>query len=270
VDLIEVLAAKYAAERPAWGHRKVAAMMRVDGITVSDSTVERALRRRNLLLPQGFRADVKAMARARRQVFHEPPTHRNRVWQMDFSEFETTRGGIWRIVAIIDYAAKYCLAAQVNATSRAEDAIACIAAAIGEASDLLGLLDLREDREVIDLVEETTGEILGTAPVPIALVTDNGSAFKAKSFAALFAREDPLLRHIRTKVRSPQTNGVIERFFGTAKYEHLYRAEIADAGALSAELERFRTDYNNTRPHQSLGYKTPILAYLQGETLQDS
>jgi transposase InsO family protein len=25
---------------------------------------------------------------------------------------------------------------------------------------------------------------------------------------------------------SPQTNGVIERFFGTLKYEHLYRARI--------------------------------------------
>jgi transposase InsO family protein len=30
-----------------------------------------------------------------------------------------------------------------------------------------------------------------------------------------------LLKHIRTRVHSPQTNGVIERFFGTAKYEHL-------------------------------------------------
>jgi putative transposase len=27
-------------------------------------------------------------------VFHAPPTARNRVWQTDFSEFETTAGGI--------------------------------------------------------------------------------------------------------------------------------------------------------------------------------
>jgi transposase InsO family protein len=32
-------------------------------------------------------------------------------------------------------------------------------------------------------------------------------------------------------VRSPQTNGVVERFFGTLKYEHLYRATIGDGDA---------------------------------------
>jgi transposase InsO family protein len=117
----------------------------------------------------------------------------------------------------------------VTPTSRAADAVACVRSAISEACDLLGLSDLREDREQIDLLEENTGEILGTAPVPIALVTDNGPAFKAHEFAALFRGEDPLLKHIRTRVHSPQTNCVIERFFGTAKYEHLYRAPIGTA-----------------------------------------
>lgn len=51
VDAAEVLAAKYASDWPAWGHRKIAAMMRADGHIVSTSTVERALRRRGLLLP---------------------------------------------------------------------------------------------------------------------------------------------------------------------------------------------------------------------------
>lgn len=270
VDLIEAVAAKYAADRPAWGHRKIAAMMRADGHQVSDSTVERALRRRHLLLPPGFRADAKTMARARRQVFHDPPTHRNRVWQMDFSEFETINGGIWRLCAVIDYVAKYCLAATVTPTSRAADAVACVLAAINEACDLLGLSDLREDRELMDLLDEDTGEILGTTPVPIALVTDNGPAFRADQFATLFRGEDPLLKHVRTRVRSPQTNGVIERFFGTAKYEHLYRAPIGDGAALCVEMTLFRNDYNTLRPHQAIGYKTPLLAYLQGSTLQES
>ena len=105
-DAIEVLAAKYAADWPAWGHRKIAALLRADGHVVSTSTVERALRRRGLLLPRGYRADRRAWAKLRRQVFHDPPTRRNRVWQTDFSEFETTGGGIWRICAVIDYATK--------------------------------------------------------------------------------------------------------------------------------------------------------------------
>jgi putative transposase len=114
VDAIEAVAAKYAADWPAWGHRKIAAMMRADGHQVSTSTVGRALRRRGLLLPTGFRADRRSWARLRKRVFQDPPRQRNRVWQMDFSEFETARGGIWRICAVIDDATKYCLAAPVT------------------------------------------------------------------------------------------------------------------------------------------------------------
>jgi putative transposase len=74
--------------------------------------------------------------------------------------------------------------------------------------------------------------------------------------------DDPLLRHVRTRVRSPQTNGVIERFFGTLKYEHLYRAPIDDGGALAMETARFRDIYNRIRPHQALGDRTPSQVYL--------
>jgi len=45
---------------------------------------------------------------------------------VDFSEFETARGGIWRIGAVIDYATKYCLAATVTPTSRGPDALGCL------------------------------------------------------------------------------------------------------------------------------------------------
>jgi transposase InsO family protein len=31
---------------------------------------------------------------------------------------------------------------------------------------------------------------------------------------------------VRTRHRAPKTNGVVERFFGSLKYEHLYRLEI--------------------------------------------
>jgi len=142
VDAAEALAAKYASDWPAWGHRKIAAMMRADGHAVSTSTVERALRRRGLLLPRGFRADRKSWAALRRKVFHDPPTVRNRVWQTDFSEFETAGGGIWRICAVIDYATKYCLAAAITPTGRGSDALAGLHAAVAEAERVLELDDL--------------------------------------------------------------------------------------------------------------------------------
>jgi len=252
VDAAEAPAAKYASDWPAWGHRKIAAMMRADGLEVSTSTVERALRRRGLLLPRGFRADRKSWAALRRKVFDDPPTERNRVWQTDFSEFETTGGGIWRICAVIDYATKYCLAARITPTGRGSDALACLDAAVDEAERVLGLDDLRDDRGELELVDENTGEVIDMVPAPIAVVSDNGSCFRGETYQSAFAGDDPLLRHVRTRVRSPQTNGVIERFFGTLKYEHLYRAPIDDGGALAMETARFRDIYNRIRPHQAL------------------
>lgn len=261
VDRIEELAAKYAQEWPAWGYRKIGALMRADGHEVTNSSVQRALRRRGLLLPQGFRADRKSWAALRRQVFHDPPTERNRVWQTDFSEFETANGGIWRISAVIDYVSKYCLAITVTPTSRGRDAVRCIRLAVEEATHILNLADLRLDRGEMDVFDDQDN-IIGHTPAPIAIVSDNGPCYRGKDFQTLFTGQDPLLRHIRTRIKTPQTNGVIERFFETLKYEHLFRGYIGDGDALDMEAHRFRIIYNTIRPHQAIHDRTPQQAYL--------
>ena len=200
-------------------------MMRADGHAVSTSTVERALRRRGLLLPRGFRADRKSWAALRRKVFRDPPSERNRVWQTDFSEFETIGGGIWRICAVIDYASKYCLAVTVTPTARGVDVLACLQRAVAEAHRATGLADLRADRGLMDVLDPD-GAVIGQIPAPIAVVSDNGPCFRGEVFAQAFHDQafhgpdtggDPLLRHVRTRVKSPQSNGVVERFFGTLK-----------------------------------------------------
>jgi putative transposase len=44
----------------------------------------------------------------------------------------------------------------------------------------------------------------------MALVSDNGSCFRGESYWAAFAGDDPLLRNVRTRVRSSQTNRVVD------------------------------------------------------------
>lgn len=78
---IEPVAAKYAADWPAWGNRKIHAMMAADGITMSVSTVERAMRRRGLLQPIDYQGERRELAKARRAAFAEPPVRCNQVWQ---------------------------------------------------------------------------------------------------------------------------------------------------------------------------------------------
>lgn len=54
---------------------------------------------------------------------------RRRVWQTDFSESETTGGGIWRLCAAIHYATD-CLDITVTRTGSGVDALACPAAVV--------------------------------------------------------------------------------------------------------------------------------------------
>ena len=84
---------------------------------------------------------------------------------------------------------------------------------------------------------------------------------RGRLFKTAFAGPDPLLRHVRTRVRSPQTAGVVERFFDTLKDEHICRGVIADGDALETEVHRFRILYNTVRPHEALDDRTPNTAY---------
>lgn len=247
---IEQPAAQLALEWPAWGHRKIWALLRADGIRTSQSTVLRALAARGLIQPPGYQRERRELARQRREAFVEPVTRRNRVWQMDFSEFETAGQGVWNLGGIVDYAAKLALGCPISTTKTARDAIAALEAARDHAGELLGR-PLLEDCTCPD-----TGEI-----VPLILVSDNGSCFRAADFAR-HLRARPEFRHVRTRVKSPETNGQIERFFGAAKYEHLYRYEISDGLELDAHLERFLDDYNHRRPHEAIDFGLPIDAYL--------
>jgi putative transposase len=57
----------------------------------------------------------------------------------------------------------------------------------------------------------------------------------------------------------------VGRFFGTLKYEHLYRATIGDGNALAVEVNLFRHTHNTLRPHQALDERIPHAAYLAVE-----
>ena len=202
-------------------------------------------------MPVRYEAEQRANAKARKAVFVEPPTRRNRIWQMDFSDFETSTGGNWQIGPIVDYVTKYALTIQVTGTQTGRDAVSALAAAIEEAERLLG------HPLINDCTDPETKEVH-----PLVIVTDNGPAFKSDQFIRFIAGH-PELVHVRTRYRAPQTNGVAERFIRSLKYEHLYRQEIATGHDLAEECERYRDLYNQVRPHQSLAYATPEQAHTK-------
>lgn len=253
LDAIEELAAELAGRYSAWGHRKIWAMLRADGVAVSVSSVARAMKRRDLLLPIRYQRERRAYAAARKAAFATPPNRRNRVWQMDFTEFETIAGGTWRICCVVDYATKVVLAAQLAATAKGRDAVAALKAAIRRAEELL-CHELADD-----CVDLETGEI-----ERLRVVTDNGAAFKSDVFWR-FVSGQPYLEHIRTRHYAPETNGVVERFNQSLKYEHLYQREVEHAATLAEEVEAFLVLFNEVRPHESLGQRRPLVIH-RGES----
>lgn len=250
-DGIRAVIVELALKYPMWGHRKIAWLARHEhGLLVAQATCLRILREAGLVLPVDYVRERRDLAGARREAFVELPTRRNRVWQMDFFELETSGGGTWRSGDVIDYATKLVLAGPVTATQTHRDATASVQAAIEQAEQLLGCPLLE------DLTDPTTGEI-----TPVFLVTDNGPCFKAAAFARFIASR-PELTHIRTRKRSPQTNGVIERYHGAIKVEWLWRDLPADGAEMTVMVSDFRDLYNAVRPHEHLAGDRPLERYL--------
>jgi len=255
-DAIETDAKTLAGDFDGWGHRKLAELKRVgvDQVNpgeVSDSTMYRVLARNDLCLPANYTAEVRQLAGLRKETFVTPPMRRNRLWQADFSEYETSAAGVWNLGGVVDYWAKVALACEVTIRKTTKDAIWFFEAALAEVETLLGI------DWVEDLTDPDTGEI-----AKLRIVTDNGPCFKSAGFAGWVASKRHII-HVRTRNRAPWTNGVIERFFGAAKYERLYRREITDVLALAAEASNFRNVYNTIRPHETLNMGRPIDRYRQ-------
>lgn len=140
-------------------------------------TVHRILDERRLLNGRRYQAERRELVRARKQAFHDPPTRRNRVWQTDFSQFETRAGGTWQLSGVLDYAAKFCLTCPVTATKTWREAVAALEAARERADEVLGA------PLITDLVDRDSGELS-----PIKVVTDNGPCYKAGVLRATSAR----------------------------------------------------------------------------------
>jgi putative transposase len=205
----------------------------------------------SILLEATYQRERRQLAARRKAAFATEPTGPNQVWQLDFSEFETTAGGTWRLAGCRDYWSKYELGWHVAPTANQHDAIAAVELALAEAERLAG-------RPLIDLAER---DAEGNALPLVTIVTDNGGPFRSFRFEAFIATH-PELRHVRTRVKTPGQNGSRERGFGSLKYERLFLEEIPDALDLVAHAEDYRIDYNTVRPHEALAWNRPLDVHL--------
>jgi putative transposase len=169
------------------GTCKINALMRADGYNVFVSTVERRCGGGTCYSPRECQAERRELAKTRKAAFAEPPTGANQVRQLDFTEFETITGGLWRI------AGRGGLLLEIRvrlAPSQDVQRSGCHHSGPGghDGGRPPGRTVLAEQ-----LANPVTGKIYR-----IKLVTDNGGAFTSSRFAASTASRPELL-HIRTR-----------------------------------------------------------------------
>ena len=102
--------------------------------------------------------------------------------------------------------------------------------------------------EVLERLREEKG-------LPTTIVTDNGSEFTTRAFDAWAYARGVQLEYIQPG--KPTQNAFIESFNGTFRDDCLnlhWFLSLADA---RRTIEAWRKDYNEERPHSSLGRRTP-------------
>ena len=107
------------------------------------------------------------------------------------------------------------------------------------------------------------------------VLTDRGTEYcgrpESHDYELYLAIEN--IDHTRTKVKSPQTNGICERFHKTV-LEEFYRVAFrkklyANIETLQLDLDSWIKAYNEQRPHQGRWCfgKTPIQTFLNAKPL---
>ena len=109
----------------------------------------------------------------------------------------------------------------------------------------------------------------------LRILTDRGTEYcgsrEQHEYQLYLAIED--IDHSRTKARSPQTNGICERFHRTIQdefYAIAFRKKIySNLEELQTDLEQWIEEYNSQRPHTGrycFG-KTPLQTFLDSKGL---
>ena len=218
-DMIEL-----ARQFGRYGYRRIAALLRDAGWSVSDGRVERLWRREGLKVPRKQPKKGRLWLNDGSCV-RLRPEYRNHVWSYDFVHCRTDDGKAFRTLNILDEYSRECLAIKVKRRLNSTD--------------------------VIDVLTDLF--ILRGAPAFIR--SDNGPEFVAQAVRDWIAAVGAQTAYIEPG--SPWENGYCESFNGRMRDELLNGEIFYSLREAQILIEQWRKHYNTKRPHSALGYRPP-------------
>lgn len=208
-------------------------MLKREGWLDNHKRVARIYREEGLQVRRRKRKKLTAAARAPMPA----PTRPNQQWAMDFLMDATTGGRKLRVLAVVDEFTRECLGVEVD-TSIGGTRVA----------------------RALDRIVEFRGK-------PEGIRVDNGPEFAGRALDAWAYQQKIRLDFIRPG--KPNDNAYIESFNGKFRDECINANEFFSLNEARDIIETWREDYNDERPHKSLGQMTPSeFARLQAEKLQ--
>jgi len=209
-----------AREKPRWGYRRLQVELEKSGMRVNHKRIYRVYREAGLTVRRRKRK------RLRRAGFVRPAvTGANQEWAVDFVHDAAESGRKFRVLSVLDVYTRECLVLEVDTSFASR----------------------RVTRELEKVIAERG--------LPVAIRCDNGPEFTSRHFLAWALERKIELVHIEPG--KPVQNAFIESFHGRLREECLNASWFQNLWDARRKVAAWRKEYNEERPHSSLGYLTP-------------
>jgi putative transposase len=210
-----------AHEKRRYGYRRIHMLLKRDGITINHKKLFRIYKELGLkVLKRGGRK--RALGQ---RIVSMPLVKMNQEWSLDFVHDALVNGRRIRMLTIVDDFTRESIKITVDTS-----------------------LSGRRVCEELEQVIEVRGK-------PGRILSDNGTEFTSTAVLAWCQEKGVKWDYIQPG--KPYQNGYIESFNGKLRDECLNENLFRSLQEAKRLVEAWREEYNEQRPHSSLGGKTP-------------
>jgi transposase InsO family protein len=220
-----------AAEHPRYGYRRITALLRAEGRVINLKRVRRLWRAEGLQV-LGGRRKRRRLGQGANSCVRRRAERRGHVWSMDFIQDATADGRRFRLLGVVDEWTRECVCLDARRSWVSGEVRASLAAAM---------------------------QAYG---VPEHVRCDNGTEYTAAIVREALAEMGVETLYIEPA--SPWQNGYGESFFARLRDELLSLEVFGTLREARVLSESWRREYNQERPHSSLGYLAPAVFAERG------